>query len=238
MGKGLLAMLLFGGAASLFTADARAAVLINEVLADPSGDADGDGVTHATKDEFVELVNTGPAAVSLDSWTIADSLQIRHTFVADAVIPARGFIVRFGGLALNNTGDTVSLRDAAAQLVDSFTFGAEGGQDSALTRSPDGEGAFVLHTTVGGLFSPGTTATGLAQLPLLSEPDPEPVFEPQPPVDSYPEPEPALPLDDLPDEPASPVVPEPSTLWLLGAGLASATRLLRRKACHTKVGHV
>ena len=200
VGMAIVVMGVGGGALP----DARAAILINEVLADPAGDADGDGVVHSTKDEFVELVNTDAGQVSLAGWTLSDAVQVRRTLDATAVISGRGFWVTFGSLGLNNSGDTVTLRDAAALPVDAFTFGPEGGQDTSLTRSPDGEGAFVLHTTVGGIFSPGTTIGGLASLPPLPQPEPEPELPP-------------LPIPD--DLPGGPVVPEPSSLWLLGAGL-------------------
>jgi hypothetical protein len=64
------------------------------------------------------------------------------------------------GLGLNNTGDTVSLLDDSSNVIDSFTYGAEGGNDQSLTRSPDLTGAFALHSTASGsggaIFSPGT----------------------------------------------------------------------------------
>ena len=133
---------------------AAAAVVINEVLADPSGDANGDGTVHSTQDEFVELANTGAGAVSLDQWTLSDALQVRHRFDAGSLIPAFGLLVVFGGgspaevlnamiassgsLSLNNAGDTVTLRDAGGAVIEMFTFGSNGNQDASLVRSPDG----------------------------------------------------------------------------------------------------
>lgn len=192
---------------------AGAVVLINEVLADPAGDANGDGLVHSTQDEFVELVNTGSSPVTLNHWTLSDALQVRHNFDAGAIIPAFGLLVIFGGgspadllnaviasagtLALNNAGDTVTLRDADGALSDLFTFGAAGGQDVSLTRFPDATGPFVLHTAANGdMFSPGLTVTGQSSLP-------------------HPEPEPSLPPPS-----GLPAIPEPSSFWLLGLGLS------------------
>ena len=120
---------------------AEAVILINEVLADPSalfGDANGDGVISTTQDEFVELVNTGSNPVSLASWTLSDLTGIRHTFSLASSIPSFGFFVVFGGgspsgfpdvavasagtLGLNNTGDTITLRDATSSIIDIFCF--------------------------------------------------------------------------------------------------------------------
>jgi len=164
---------------------AEAVVLINEVLADPSalfGDANGDGVISTTQDEFIELVNTGADPVSLAQWTLSDAVQVRHVFSAAAWVPAYSFFVVFGGgapvgfanvatastgsLSLNNSGDTVTLRDALAVPVDLFTYGAAGGQDVSLTRSPDAIGPFMKHSDVNSLlFSPGMTTDRSLRLP-------------------------------------------------------------------------
>ena len=144
---------------------AEAVILINEVLADPSalsGDANGDGIIHTGQDEFVELVNTDGQAVSLAQWTLADLVQVRHMFSEAASIPGYGLFVVFGGgapqgfanvaiassgtLSLNNSGETLTLRDGDANLIDTFTYGAEGGRDVSLTRAPDATGPFILHS--------------------------------------------------------------------------------------------
>ena len=179
----------------------EAVILINEVLADPpaiGGDANGDGTVSATQDEFVELVNTATDPVSLTGWTLSDAVSLRHTFAAGSSIPSLGFFVVFGGgspqgfanaavassgiLSLNNTGDTLTLRDQTAQLIDSFIYGTEGGMDVSLTRFPDGVGPFVKHTTVvsSSAFSPATTVDGRSTLPVSSSdptvPEPSTLF--------------------------------------------------------------
>ncbi len=195
---------------------AEAAILINEILADPAGDANQDGSVHTTRDEFIELVNTGPDALSLMNWTLADAIQTRHTLSAISAIPGYGFFVVFGGgsptgflnaeiastgsLGLNNPGDVISLYDAGGLLTDQLSYGAEGGADASLTRSPDGIGLFVQHLTVSpGAFSPGRTIAGVDHLPFPESPEPE--------------------LPPSEDPHSSPVVPEPSSFLLLGTGL-------------------
>lgn len=216
-----------------------ASIVINEILADPAADADGDGVVSPLKDEFVELANTDALAASLENWTLADAIQVRHTFNAGSSIPGYGFLVVFGGLSLNNAGDTVTLKDAANNLIDSYTFGPEGGKDVALTRSPDGTGPFIAHPRLGeAFFSPGKTLDGVSHLPLPvveePEPDPAPVPDPEPtPVpepillpDPQPVPEPLPDTDepfipqDLPAPEGGPVVPEPGTWMMFSLGLA------------------
>src|ERR1051325_7112758 len=115
-----------------------ASIVINEYLADPAGsgpgdlagDANGDGVRDSSADEFVEIVNTGPAPVNFGLFTISDAAQIRFTVPAGKFIPpgeaavvfgggnptgafgnatANGlvFTAGSGGLSLNNGGDTI-----------------------------------------------------------------------------------------------------------------------------------
>lgn len=209
-----------------------AAVLINEVLADPaslSGDANYDGLASVTQDEFVEMVNTGADAVSLAQWTLSDAIQARHTFTSADVIAGYGFFVVFGGgspqgfaaavtastgtLGLNNGGDTVTMRDAGSLPIDVFTYAAEGGQDVSLTRLPDGQGPFVLHTSASQLpYSPGRTVDQADHLPFPAEDD-----EPDP-----------IPAPNEGDRGGHPAVPEPSSLTLLGVGAFGAASWRRR----------
>jgi hypothetical protein len=69
-------------------------------------------------------------------------------------------------LSLNNSGDTIALKDAANDAVEIVNFGAaEGGANQSLNRNPDGSGAsFAPHSTIaeseGRLFSPGARANG------------------------------------------------------------------------------
>ncbi len=182
------------GLLGLLPSSANALLVINEVLADPpaiTGDANGDGVVSATQDEFVELVNTGSQPVSLAGWTLSDAIAVRHLFSATSVLPANEFFVVFGGgspqgfihtaiastggLSLNNSGDTVTLRNDHGQVIDALTYGAEGGMDVSLTRVPDGAGSFVKHTTVSAApFSPGTTVGGQSALMNTGVHTPEP----------------------------------------------------------------
>ncbi len=159
-------------------------VIINEVLADPApdlaGDANGDGVRSYRDDEFVELVNVGTKAVDLSGYTLSDSLRVRFTFPEGtrlepgqvAVVFGGGDVNTFnvpggpllfvadGGLALTNTGDTVTLADSYGNTVDEMRYGPEGGKDRSLTRAEDGnpDSPFVQHPDPG--MSPGTKQDG------------------------------------------------------------------------------
>ena len=125
-------------------ADAAATdVVINEIMYNPPSDLGGD--------EFLELHNRGPEAVDLSGWSFAG---ITLTFAAGTSIAPNGYLVvspdpvrfqqTYGRTAaatytggLSNGGETVSLRDAAAVVVDTVTY-----TDRApWPGTPDGEGA-------------------------------------------------------------------------------------------------
>lgn len=197
----------------------HAAVFINEVLADPAagtGDANGDGIVSSLQDEFIELVNTGPFAVSLGGWRLSDSVQARHVFAAGDAIPGYGFTVVFGstassgGLSLNNGGDSVSLYDETLALIDQMVYGAEGGQDTSLTRSPDGSGGFTAHMALNSAaFSPGLTLDGEQFLPHEEAA--------------------TAPPSSLSDETqGAPTVPEPASWLLLTLGMTQFPYIRRR----------
>lgn len=188
-GRSWIAAQVFSAAALLIAGlggarPAEAVILINELLANPGGaDANEDGVAHIFQDEFVELVNPASAPFSLAGWTLSDGVGVRHLFAPDASIAGGGFLVIFGGgdpssiphalkastgtLGLNNTGDTVTLRDTTPVIIDTFTYtAAQVIAGESLTRFPDAFGPFTAHLAVSTQpFSPGTTTDGSPQLP-------------------------------------------------------------------------
>ncbi len=190
------------------------AVGINEYLADPpdgaAGDANGDGVTSSSQDEFVEVINRTSLPVDIGGYSISDADSLRFTFPSGTILPANEAAIIFGGgtptgdfgnarlnglvftatLSLNNTGDTISLKDNGSNIVESITYGSsEGGANQSITRSPDGTGTFVTHSTAAGsggrLFSPGTRVDGspftvgprITSIAPVSAPKDDPPFE-------------------------------------------------------------
>jgi len=149
------------------TGGGAAQVFINEVLAnEPGSDVNG---------EFVELVNSGGTAADLSGWTVSDSTGVRHTFASGTTLPAGGAIVVFGAavgipsgvtnavgastgtLGLGNSGDTVTVKNAAGVTVNTTTYASSLSSTDgvSMNRSPDASsgGTFVLHTTLSSVAS-------------------------------------------------------------------------------------
>lgn len=151
--------------------DASVEVRINEILADPpadaAGDANGDGERDASDDEFVEIVNCGMEPVDMSGWRLSDGTSVRHVFPDSGFIVAPGeFVTVFGGgspvgfsgkvytassggLGLANSGDVVSLSDAAGSLVDIHSYGSEGADDQSMIRYPDCADAWTTCVEAG-----------------------------------------------------------------------------------------
>lgn len=144
-------------------------LVINEVYANPAGSDLGQ--------EYIELVNQGTGVISLRGWTIEDLQQVRHTFDALLLQPGEVAVIfdrgdhgqidgainsSTGALALNNDGDTITVRDAAGEVVTRVIYGRVD-DGIALNRQTDGDPAtpLVNHDTVAMTpLSPGRRADG------------------------------------------------------------------------------
>ncbi len=167
-------------AAFLFCYNSQAQVVINEVYYNPAsglaGDANGDGIRSASQDEFVEMVNTSANTINISAWTLADADGICFTFPANTNLLPHQAVLVFGGgqpsgefgnaqvfiksLGLNNSDNSVILRNSTAQKIDSMAYKTNDGVGCSLTKSPDLTGNFEAFSKIGNgniLFSPGQT---------------------------------------------------------------------------------
>jgi hypothetical protein len=162
------------------TGMAPAALVINEVLADPSAfDSNGDGAIDTIADEFVEIVNIGGGTADLAGATISDAVGVRLVLPAGTTLAPGGALVVFGGgtpaplgdgvrtvtgrLYLNNDGDTVTLRDPGGAVLAAATYDDAAGHDASVVRSPelDPLAPLVRHDTVAPTpASPGRRTDG------------------------------------------------------------------------------
>ncbi len=151
---------------------------INEILADPSsseGDANGDGISNTSEDEFVEIYNASGTALDISNWVLADAVRDRHVFPAGTIIPVEETIVVFGGgipitvpgivqiassgsLGLNNGSDTVVIKDNFGTEILKQGYSISGNIDQSIAREADLIGVFNKHTAIKSNpknFSPG-----------------------------------------------------------------------------------
>jgi hypothetical protein len=152
-------------------------IIVNEILANEPGSS--------TAGEFVELVNVGGASVDLSGWTISDATAVRHTFAAGTTLAPGKAVVVFGaasgipvglsnavaastgGLNLGNSGDTVTVKNAAGASIDGYTYASAlaAADGVSMNRSPDATAGagFVLHNSLSSLTaSAGKRVNGTA----------------------------------------------------------------------------
>ena len=127
------------------------------------------GANPTLNDEFVELVNLSGSELDLIGWTISDGSAKRHQFLATTLLAASNAVVVFGGpantnrpvlpagvraepasetggLALNNDGDVIVVRNLLGRVVTRVVYaGSSLGTDSALIRFPTADDTFIPH---------------------------------------------------------------------------------------------
>ncbi|HEU4726078.1 MAG TPA: lamin tail domain-containing protein [Candidatus Eisenbacteria bacterium] len=127
-------------------------IVLNEILAGPARDWDGDGVFDARQDEWLEIRNDGAGAVDLTGYCVSDAdSTIRFAFTG-TLAPGSVRLVTgtmaldwqrsvgrtTTGLSLNNAGDTVRLfqiTGADTVAVDVKTYNSiEGASDRSTGR--------------------------------------------------------------------------------------------------------
>ena len=151
---------------------------LNEFLAGPARDWDGDGAVSTRDDEWIELVNTGAATLDLSTFYFTDGDSVPRFAFSGTIAPGGRRLV-FGsesyawekatghpafGLSLGNTGDQVMLWQvvgAESLVVDHITYVShEAAADRALGRVPDGGSEWALLDALNpytGSLTPGPT---------------------------------------------------------------------------------
>ncbi|MBM3317574.1 MAG: lamin tail domain-containing protein [Candidatus Eisenbacteria bacterium] len=145
-------------------APAQAALSLNEIMADPASDWDGDGEYEYRRDEWVEVFNPGPGTVELGGYLLSDNDGLwTYGFDPGTTLAAGSALVVFGsqslawqqaqgmpqyGFRLHNDGDTVCLWQFVAGdtlLADTHTYNThEADDDRSTGRNPDGTGEWQI----------------------------------------------------------------------------------------------
>lgn len=151
----------------------------------------------STQDEFLELTNLGDTDLDLAGWSIADAVQVRHRFYESFTLGASNSVVVYGGplsgfppgldvpavpasegsagLALNNDGDTVTVRNQLGGVVERLVYTArQVNSGGSMSRAPTIDHDFTAQTNVAAwTVTPGRQYDGRR----WSEPLPPPVVE-------------------------------------------------------------
>lgn len=166
------------------TSPAAPGLRLNEILAGPARDWDGDGVYDAKGDEWVEVQNTGALEVVLDDFRLADADKVVRVALTGSLAPGAVRLVTgseavawqtshglaTSGLSLNNSGDTVHLLWIAGTdttTVDLHSYGGiEGGSDRSVGRAGSLSEDWILFDALNPYTGSGTPAgTGCAPTP-------------------------------------------------------------------------
>ncbi len=135
---------------------AHAGLVINEFVAGPARDWDGNGTISTRDDEWIEVYNDRVTTLDLTGFYLTDGDTLPRYGFAGSLAP-HGRIIVFGsnsvdweratghpvfGLSLGNTGDRVMLWHAVGTdttLVDQYAYVAhEASSDRAVGRATDG----------------------------------------------------------------------------------------------------
>ena len=144
------------------------------------------------EDEFIEIANLGEAEVNLAGWSLSDAVTLRSNFYDGDVLAKRGAVIVYGGrssgsepvfgddvlalpatesmsgLGLNNSGDTITLRNADGHVIDRIEYGSTSKNQGSMTRYPGLNGAFAEHCTVAD--AAGSAGTWPSGAPFTEDP--------------------------------------------------------------------
>ncbi len=115
-------------------------------------------------EEYIELTNTGTESIDLLGWSIEDSTLDRYTG-SESQIVEPGAHVKIGridsGITLNNTGDTLELRDPNNEVVDTVSYG-NAAKGAAYTLEDDAwswSGTVSVAEAIAATMAVSTTRT-------------------------------------------------------------------------------
>lgn len=137
---------------------AATTVMINEVELNPIGD---DNLLHDGIKEQIELYNPTSLPISLSGWSVQTINGVKETLVIGqpTLIPAGGYIlIGRDSQWLDNTNETVVLRDTKGALIDSAGPRNDTNNDGqSWQRFPNGAATWSFRPSTLGSWNDGTT---------------------------------------------------------------------------------
>ncbi len=113
---------------------------LNEFLPDPAT---------SSEHEWVEIYNPTTSSVNLGDWTLSDSVTVRNS--PTGTVNAGGFFVIELSNILNNTGDTIILKNPLNEISDLVVYGTSTlkapAKGNSMARSINGMGVWQETTT-------------------------------------------------------------------------------------------
>lgn len=159
-------------------------IRLNEILAGPARDWDGDGLYDAKSDEWIEIQNVSATALALDDLRLTDADRtVRFAFSgtlaegavrlvtgSESVAWQRAQGLSTSGLSLNNSGDVVYLLHVAGAdttVLDMHGYGSiEGASDRSVGRANSASEDWILFDALNRYTGSGSpSGTGCAPTP-------------------------------------------------------------------------
>lgn len=146
-------------------------VVLNELMPRPSPGSD-----------WIEIYNPSPDSIDLSSWTLVDSTSTMKILTGS--IAANDFITFDVTNRLNNSGDSIYLKDPGGNTIDNYSYDSDPGINKSIGRSPNGGTWTILTSSSKGLSNgdplppPSPSPTPTPSLTLT--PSPSPTHTPTP----------------------------------------------------------
>lgn len=154
----------------LIAQEARATepVIVNEFLPNPT-----------TGEDWVEIYNPTGETAALANWQLRDETASSiYQFPLDAALLANEFLAVDVGNRLNKDRDTISLYADTGELVDSYAYRTNPGENVTIGRFPDGSNWTSLQNPTKGMSNsaglPLPTPTAIPTPTIAPTPTPKP----------------------------------------------------------------
>lgn len=138
--------------------------------------------------DWVEIYNPGPDNIDLSNWLLVDSTSTIKTLSGN--LTANGFVTFDVTKRLNNSGDSIYLKDPAGNTIDNYSYNSDPGINKSFGKSPDGGIWTILASSSKGT-SNGEQPTPIPSHTPTSSPAPTPKPTPTPTPIPTPKPSPA-----------------------------------------------